>query len=115
MSQSCCKCHKQGPGSIPSAEPDMETAASEWLRRAAEPRYMAGKPLHGGPEGQQCEAMNMTFIVLKSQDNGRDRPLGCLLGRAAHGESGLVCAAGSTAGRTEPSGPLDIRHGTTGF
>lgn len=93
----------------------METAASEWLRRAAEPRYMAGKPLHGGPEGQQCEAMNMTLIVLKSQDNGRDRPLGCLLGRAAHGESGLVCAAGSTAGRTEPSGPLDIRHGTTGF
>lgn len=57
-----------------------------WLRRAIEPKHIAGKSLNGGRKGLQCEALNMKLTVLKSQDNGRDGALGCLPGRAAHGE-----------------------------
>lgn len=118
---------RQDPGSIPSGQLDLETAASRfelwrheacvsagavWLGRAAESRHPAGEFLHGGPNGLQCEA-----CCTETQDNGRDGPLGCLPERAApRSVSGPVCVAGSTAGRTEPSRPpLDIRHGTTGF
>lgn len=51
------------------------------LRRAVESRHIVGKSLM-----EAARACDVKLTVLTSQDNGRDGPLGCLPGRAAHRE-----------------------------
>ena len=72
--------HKQGPGSSPGGQLDVETAVSGfrlwsheacvsagavWLRKDAKSRHTAGESLHGGAKGLQCDAVSVKLTVLK--------------------------------------------------